>query len=144
MRTVTIEKNNGNYTVNTNATSGGGITSINETITTFGVEDSVYPCYLAIDSERNILTEVSELPNAFMILDVSSGGGNPRSCYRTDDSSEWDENAGGDLYYNDNCTFTLSGSDFVILPSDGYDVTTENIIVKQTPLSYISVGHVGS
>ena len=143
-RLVEITKEGNNYTVNPNASGGTGITNIDSAITTFGVEDSVDPCYLAVDSDKNIITEVNELPNAFMILNVSSGGGNARSCYRIDDYSEWDTDSSNSLWYNDDCTFTLSGSEFTITPQGGYPETISNIMAKQTPLSYISVGNVGS
>ena len=137
---ITKDPSTGLYNVNPNASVG--ITSIDATVPTFGVDGSVTPCFIAVDSSRNIISELSELENATMILDVSSGGGNARSCYRIDDSSVWDEDAEYSLSYASNCTFELSGSDFIIHASS--DITTENIIAKQTPLAYISVGIVGS
>ena len=41
------------------ATSGGGITSIDDTITTFGTQDD-FTVLLAVDSERNIITDINE------------------------------------------------------------------------------------
>lgn len=142
MRTVTIEKDGNNYTVNPNATSGGGITSIDDTITTFGPQDG-FEVLLAVDSERNIITDINELPNASMILNVSSGGGSARACYRIDDSTIWNEDAEYSLGYVDDCTFTLSNGTLTIT-WNSYSEVFENIIVQQTPLGYISVGNVGS
>ena len=142
MRTVTIEKDGTNYTVNPNATSGGGITSIDDTITTFGPQDG-FEVLLAVDSERNIITDINELPNASMILNVSSGGGSARACYRIDDSTIWNEDVEYSLGYVDDCTFILSNGDLVV-DWNYSNVTYENITAQQTPLSYISVGNVGS
>ena len=81
-----------------------------------------------------------------MLLDVSSGGGSPRTCYRVDDSSIWSDfgTAQYSISYYDNCTFEMDGTTLEITVPNGTDTQYDNFMPTTSPLSYISVGNVGS
>lgn len=138
------KKTSGKYEVAPDITPSLSVDSIDFQIPCFsGTGDSIL---IAVDSQRKIITDVSNIENATMILDVSSGGGNARTCYRADDSSVWSDfgPASSSIYYYDNCTFEMDGTTLKITVPDGVGTQYYNFTPTTSPLSYISVGSVGS
>lgn len=138
------KKTGGKYEVAPDVTPSLSVDSIDFQIPCFSSSgDSIL---IAVDSQRKIITDISNIGNTTMLLDVSSGGGDARTCYRTDDSSIWSDfgTAQHSIYYHDNCTFEMDGTTLEITVPDGVDTEYDNVVVSTSPLSYISVGNVGS
>lgn len=138
------KKTGGKYEVTPDVTPSLSVDSIDFQIPCFSSDgDSIL---IAVDSQRKIITDVSNIGNVTMLLDVSSGGGNPRACYRANDSSIWNDfgTAAYSISYYDNCTFEMNGTTLEITVPGGIDTEYDDITVSTSPLSYISVGNVGS
>ncbi len=137
------KKTGGKYEVAPDVTPTANVDGIDYEIPCFNSDGDIL---LAVDSNRKFVTSLSDVGNISMLLNVSSGGGNARTCYRADDSSIWSDfgAASSSISYYDNCTFEMNGTTLEITVPDGVDTEYDNVVVSTSPLSYISVGNVGS
>lgn len=137
------KKNGGKYEVTPDVTPTANVDGIDYEIPCFNSQNNII---LAVDSNRKFVTSLSDVGNISMMLDVSSGGGNARACYRADNSSIWNDfgTASSSISYYDNCTFEMNGTTLEITIPGGIDTEYDNITVSTSPISYISVGNVGS
>ena len=132
MRTVTIEKDGNNYTVNPNATGpSAGITNIiTDTVPCFAFQDESHYNYamLPIKSDGEIITDINEIPNADFIIDVNSGGGSATVIYRKDSSSMPDEGEYvSSANYRNDCDFTITDNKITL--KDNYDDPIEYTVI---------------